>query len=149
MIQTFIITPVIELVAAVSALVLYLVIWRRDPSKEEPLGERELGANVIIGQLTGVITAGAVIFGLLGAFTVLALDKPITSDAIKTHLYYAILWSSLSLVVAVYNLGVVPSYVTKYNVVRKKSISIVAMLSLTFFLFSVVRFWCALSRLLV
>lgn len=98
--------------------------WRKAvaPDSAVQLGERELAATVILAQLNGVITAAAIIMAGLGA--AVALTSPDVKPDVSLHLYYAAMWSMLTLGIAVYTVSILPTRTISTNFVCSRWVAI-------------------------
>lgn len=140
--------PIAEILLGLVIAVGHWLWWRQKSvtGLECRIEERQLGANVIIGQLTGLILATTVTFGLLGAFTALISDTG--SWSVRANAWSAAVMAFSSLAVALWVLAMIPSYVERYNVARIPEIATGAVLALYCFLMAIWRFGAALWSVL-
>ncbi|MER8793981.1 hypothetical protein NKH75_07200 [Mesorhizobium sp. M0984] len=119
--------------------------YKIDGTKEDA-EERALGAAVIMGQLSSIITGSSVILAGIGAFVALA-TAPIAESA-KYHVFYAACWAVAALVVAIYTMGILPAHALKTNFVRLRGIAFLCSMSLFCCLAAGVRFLLAVWGIL-
>ena len=133
-------------------LLIWLLIlnWHwigyRISEAKEDTEERALGAGVIMGQLSSIITGSSVILAGVGAFV--ALAKVPIADAAKYHVLYAACWAVTALAVAVYTMGILPAHAPHTNFVRLRGIAVLSSASLFLCLESGVRFLFAVGAIL-
>lgn len=118
----------------------------KNADTQECTEERALGAAVIMGQLSSIITGSSVILAGIGAFVALA-KTPIEESA-KYHVLYAAFWAVAALVVAIYSMGILPAHAPKTNFVRLRGIAFLCSMSLFFCLAAGVRFLLAVHGIL-
>lgn len=141
--------PLIDICAAVIWLLISLRTWIGYVAKTEPecTGERALGASVILGQLSAVITGSSVILAGIGAFVALETEE-ITSPQ-NYHLAFAATWAVLSMGLALFTMSALPTNTPKTNFVRLRGIAILCSVALYFTLAAGARFlWAVWSILL-
>ncbi|PBB96447.1 hypothetical protein [Mesorhizobium sp. WSM3862] len=119
--------------------------YRINEAREET-EERALGADVIMGQLSSIITGSCVILAGVGAFV--ALAKTPIAEAAKYHVFYAACWAVGALALAVYTMGILPAHAPKTNFVRLRGIAVLCSASLFLCLLSGIRFLCAVWGIL-
>lgn len=142
------VVPVVDLVVGLAIVWFTDRMWAesRLSPEEASADERALGATAILGQLNGTITAATILGAAIGTIGALGLSE--VKEAGKDHLRLAFLWSLLSLSVAVWALGTVPSMVPKHNVAKSRTTALLAISALYLFLASGVRFGLMLWGLL-
>ncbi|AZN97183.1 hypothetical protein EJ066_07710 [Mesorhizobium sp. M9A.F.Ca.ET.002.03.1.2] len=123
----------------------YWVGYKLENKLEAP-DERALGASVIMGQLSSVITGSSVILAGIGAFVALE-NRPIDGPE-KYHILYAAVWAVVALGLAIFTMGILPPHAPKTNFVRLRSIGILCSISLFFCLAAGVRFLFAVASIL-
>src|SRR5439155_9863517 len=116
------------------------------PSVREGRDERQLSATVILGQITGTITAATVVLAGIGVVATLGATQ--LPPPARTHLLWAALWILLSLIVAVWALGLLPSRVPNENLARSRETAMVVLTSLYLFVVSACRLGLALWHVL-
>lgn len=110
--------PVLDL--TIGAVVVYLthLFWSGSgvQGTGEGVDERQLAATVILGQLSGIITASTVVLAGIGAMA--ALGATGLPAAARAHLFWAATWILLSLVAALWAMGTLPPQVNRVNVAK-------------------------------
>src|SRR5215470_17437878 len=101
--------PVVEVVVVVILLRSLCHSWARVPTDQQSdnVDERTLGATVIMGQLSAVITGSSIILAGIGAFA--ALKSGELHFPQSWHLFWAVTWAVLALAVAIYTMGILPA----------------------------------------
>lgn len=139
--------PIIEVVFVFIIAAMYLSAWRRATiSVEDDREKRQLGATVVMSQLNTTVIAGTVALGLLGALAAVVVGR--SSEALNAHVFYAALWALLSILLALWGLGVITSLVAQYDVSQHRSTALPAVLSLAFFAAAVGRLGLSLWTIL-
>jgi hypothetical protein len=140
--------PIVDLVFAVVYFWSVHQAWSEyTPStKEIPVDERALGATVIMGQLSSVITGASIIIAGIAAFAALGQDAQ--SFPQKYHLFYAATWAVLGLSIALYTTGTLPTRAPNQNFVTSKGIAYLCSASLFFSLLAGVRLLFGIASML-
>ncbi|MCZ8546311.1 hypothetical protein OOJ09_19150 [Mesorhizobium qingshengii] len=132
--------PVLEAIALIIWLRSLLAAWQNMGSTaSDCLDERQLGAEVILAQLNGVITGSSIIVAGVGAFV--AINKGVLPPASR-HFELAAIFSIVGMGLAMYTLGTLPSRTPSENFVRSKPVAILCSTALFFALVGGIRFAC-------
>jgi hypothetical protein len=140
--------PVVEGVVAAILLLSLRSAWARAPTVQQHdcVEERSLGATVIMGQLSAIITGSSIILTGIGAFV--ALKSDVLQLPLSQHLFYAVTWAVVALGIAIYTMGVLPPRTPRRNFVRDRTVAFCCSLALFFCLASAVRFLVAVWGIL-
>ncbi|WP_163266469.1 hypothetical protein [Chelativorans alearense] len=133
--------PVVELLLLAIWIAISIGFWRGRPSEggnEPDANERQLGATVIISQMTGILTASSIIIAGTAAFAAILGTQPPANTA--AHLRWAAAHAVAALVVAIWVMSALPTRVPTKNVLRSKWVAIFCAVSLFFALVAGVRF---------
>lgn len=134
----------------IAAIWLLISCWHwigyKASNVAESTEERALGASVILGQLSAVITGSSVILAGIGAFVALSDNH---GDAVsKNHIFYAALWAVVALGLAIFTIGILPAHAAKTNFIRLRGIALLCSMSLFFCLAAAARFLLAVRAIL-
>jgi hypothetical protein len=145
--------PVVEVVLGAIWLRSVDRAWAKSPTAHQPedIAERTLGATVIMGQVSAVITGSSIILAGIGAFVALKSDqlRSPQSYLLSFHLFCAVAWAVFALGTATYTTGVLPVRTPRQNFVRDRGVALLCSMALFFCLASSVRFLLAVSTILL
>ncbi|WP_048646594.1 hypothetical protein [Nitratireductor soli] len=133
--------PIIEFVLFIAWWFVTAAQWRGLPVEgpdELSLDERQLGATVIISEMTGILTACSIIITGIAAFAAILGSQPPAETA--PHLGWAALYAVVALFLALWVMSALPARVTRKNVLRSKSVATICAIALYLSLIAGVRF---------
>ena len=141
--------PVVEVILGAFWLGSVFSAWAGAPTVQQTddVAERTLGATVVMGQLSAVITGSSIILAGVGAFA--ALSSHDSHLPQPWHLWWAVVWAVLALCNAAYTMATLPTRTLRRNFVRDRGVAICCATALFFCLASGARFLCALSGILL
>lgn len=132
-------------------IVFILIIWMmwsnaNLDAREQEVGERALGQAPVIGLLQGIITAGTLVLGAIGA--VVALKGQFGGFS-KWHIIWASAFSLFSVASSVWTLSMLPHRAVKQNVVKSFQVTFVFTLATFFLVAGCVRFTLGIMTLMI
>jgi hypothetical protein len=142
-------TPYFDLGVGLIWLLISQLTWIGYVPKQESdhTDERALGASVIMGQLSAIITGSSVILAGIGAFVALETEDIVSPQ--NYHLTYAASWAVVSMGLALFTMGALPTNAPKHNFVRLRGIAILCSMGLFFTLAAGARFLFAVWSILI
>ena len=133
-------SPIIDLALALAWGISVWMPWRGIQSRvsTDDVGERTLGAQVILAQLNEIVTGTTIIIIGVGAFAVLVKD--VNRAQADAHISYAVTWAVVALGIALYTMSTLATRTSSENFVKAKWVAIFSAMSLFFCLAAGVRF---------
>lgn len=144
----FIKYPILDLIIALVWFWGVSSPWKNPsaPDGIDSLEERSLGAAVIMGQLSSIITGASIIIAGIAAFV--ALGKVTLDPSQKYHLLMAAIWSVSALGLSLYTMSMLPTRTFKYNFTNSSLIAKFSAMALFFALAGGVRLVLAIYSFL-
>lgn len=146
MITCLAIYPIIDVVLGFIWFLSLHMAWKNAtpaPDKINAPEERALGAAVIMGQLSSIITGASIVIAGIAAFVALGNDHFTIPQSY--HLFWATLWSVAALGVSLYTMSMLPTRTFRQNFTNSSEIAKFSAMALYFALAGGVRLMLAVS----